>query len=77
MSNKIMSGIVVSSHEKTISVEVERLVMHKMYQKTLKKHEKILSHDEDMAAKVGDLVEIVETKPISRRKSWKLSKIIK
>lgn len=77
MAKKTLKGIVVSSHQKTISVEVERQVKHPLYLKTQKVHKKILAHDENAEAKIDDVVEIVETKPISKRKSWMLSKIIK
>ena len=77
MSNKKIIGTVVSSHAKTISVEVERQIKHPIYLKTQKIHKKILSHDENMEAQVGQTVEIVETKPISKNKSWKLSKVIR
>jgi len=77
MSKKTLIGKVVTSSQKTISVEVERQVKNRLYQKMQKIHKKILAHDETMQAKVGEMVEIIETKPRSLRKSWALSKVLK
>ena len=71
MPNRILSGKVVSSqNNKTITVEVTRKVKHKLYKKIIKRAKKYHAHDENNSYKVGDNVSIVETKPISKLKSW-------
>lgn len=70
-------GMVVSDKmDKTIVVKVERRVAHKLYHRTLKMSKKFLAHDETNQAKIGDLVEIIEARPLSRRKRWRLRKIL-
>jgi len=75
---KIRTGVVVSDKmDKTIVVAVERLMRHPLYGKTIKKTKKFKAHDENNECKVGDVVAIMETRPISREKHWRLVKIIK
>ncbi len=75
---KTREGIVVSdSQEKTIIVEVERLVQHSKYKKTIKKSKKYYVHDEHSKAKTGDHVRIIETRPLSKLKRWRLIDIIR
>jgi small subunit ribosomal protein S17 len=70
-------GKVVSDRmDKTITVAVERQLKHKMYKKYITRTSKYLVHDEDESAGEGDIVEIMSTRPISKRKSWRLSRII-
>jgi small subunit ribosomal protein S17 len=70
-------GTVVSDKmEKTIVVLVERKVQHPVYQRTMKKSNKFMAHDEQQQAKIGDRVEIVEFRPLSRRKRWNLVRIV-
>jgi small subunit ribosomal protein S17 len=72
-TNKILKGIVVSDKmDKTIVVEVTRFVEHKKYGKRIKKTKKYKVHDENNSKKIGDLVEIEETKPISKDKHFKV-----
>ncbi|ACC98958.1 Ribosomal protein S17 [Elusimicrobium minutum Pei191] len=74
---KVLSGVVVSDKgNKTCVVEVERLVRHGLYSKTLKRAAKFHAHDEGNEAKIGDKVEIMSTRPISKMKRWRLSKIV-
>lgn len=74
---KHFTGTVVSdSRDKTIAVEVVTHVKHPIYGKRFKKIKKFHTHDENGVAKKGDLVEIVETRPISKTKTFKLVKII-
>ena len=74
---KSITGKVVSnSMEKTITVSIERRLRHPLYNKYIYKTTKILVHDEEMVSKVGDIVSIQESKPISRHKSWILNKVI-
>ena len=72
-----MIGTVVSNKmDKTIVVLVERLVKHRLYKKYIRKRSKFSAHDEENACQVGDKVLITESRPISRSKKWRLSKIV-
>ncbi len=74
---KSITGKVVSnSMEKTITVSIQRRLRHPLYNKYIYKTTKILVHDEEMVSKVGDIVSIQESKPISKHKSWILNKVI-
>ena len=74
---KNITGKVVSnSMEKTITVSIQRRLRHPLYNKYIYKTTKILVHDEEMVSKVGDIVSIQESKPISRHKSWILNKVL-
>ena len=74
---KSITGKVVSnSMEKTITVSIQRRLRHPLYNKYIYKTTKILVHDEEMISKVGDIVSIQESKPISKNKSWILNKVI-
>jgi len=76
-SRKTRIGIVVSDKmEKTISVLIERKVPHPLYKKYFKKSKKFLAHDEHGTAGLGDKVLIMESRPYSHRKRWRLVKII-
>ncbi len=61
----------------TIKVRIDRLIRHPKYGKYLRRQGSLLAHDEKNAAVEGDVVEIMECRPISKRKSWRLSKIVK
>lgn len=74
---RILTGIVVSDkNAKTITVQVDRHRRHPLYSKSYKVSRKFAAHDEKQEANVGDKVEIVETRPISRTKNWRLQKIV-
>jgi small subunit ribosomal protein S17 len=62
--------------KKTVTVQVERQVRHPQYKKIIKKHKTFLAHDEYEKCKVGDIVRIIETRPISRRKKWRVVEIV-
>ena len=69
-------GTVTSNKmDKSITVQIERLVKHPLYEKFLKRRTKIHAHDENNEANVGDLVEVAETRPLSKLKRWRLVKI--
>jgi len=71
MPKRLLSGIVVSANNnKTIVVEVTRRVKHKLYKKIIKRAKKYHAHDENNTYKKGDVVTIMETKPVSKLKSW-------
>jgi len=70
-------GVVTSNKmEKSISVYVERRVKHPIYSKTMKSSKKYLAHDETNDCNIGDTVRIMETRPLSKRKRWRLVEII-
>jgi small subunit ribosomal protein S17 len=74
---KVRIGIVTSNKmEKSISVSVERKVKHPIYGKFLKKTTKFMAHDENNEAGIGDTVKIMETRPLSKNKCWRLIEII-
>jgi small subunit ribosomal protein S17 len=76
-SRKEVIGRVVSSKaDKSISVLVERRVKHAMYGKTIKKSTKFMAHDENNECGEGDTVQIMETRPLSKNKRWRLVKIV-
>ncbi|MGQ9903662.1 MAG: 30S ribosomal protein S17 [Anaerolineae bacterium] len=70
-------GVVVSDKTaKTIVVEVSRTVRHPIYRKVLRRTQRYMAHDEQDEAKEGDLVQIVESRPLSARKRWRLEQIV-
>ena len=74
---RTLTGRVVSTKmQKTIAVEIERLIRHEQYGKFIRRTTKLLAHDENSESKEGDTVEITPCRPLSRRKSWKLSKVV-
>lgn len=76
-SRKSRTGIVTStSMDKSITVSVERRVKHPMYGKIMKKSKKFMAHDEEGSCSVGDRVKIMEIKPMSKRKTWRLLEIL-
>jgi small subunit ribosomal protein S17 len=73
MPRRVIQGIVVSDKmDKTVIVEVERLVMHSLYKKFIRRSKKYSAHDENNASKVGEVVSIRECKPISKNKRWEV-----
>jgi small subunit ribosomal protein S17 len=71
--NKVLKGVVISDKmDKTIVVKVTRFVEHPKYGKRIKKTKKYKAHDENNSKKVGDIVEIEETKPISKDKHFRV-----
>jgi small subunit ribosomal protein S17 len=74
---KERTGVVVSNKmSKSIVVAVERKVKHPIYGKFIKKTTKFMAHDENNESKVGDLVLIAETRPMSKNKNWRLKQIL-
>ncbi len=73
MPRRVLQGVVVSDKaNKTITVLVERRVMHPVYKKFIKRSKKYHAHDEGNSCAVGDVVRIEECKPISKSKTWRL-----
>lgn len=76
-NRKVRTGSVVSNRmNKSIVVKVEMLIKHPLYKKYIKKSKKYMAHDPENDCNIGDKVEIVETRPLSSRKRWRLQKII-
>jgi len=74
---KTQSGVVVSDKmDKTVVVKVDRLVKHQLYNKYIKRSAKYKVHDEQNVCKVGDRVQIIECRPLSKDKRWSLKQII-
>ena len=70
-------GMVKSNKmEKTIVVTIETLTLHPLYKKYIKRSKKVKAHDENNEAKIGDRVRVIECRPISKEKCWKLAEII-
>ena len=70
-------GVVTSDKmEKSVTVRVERTVLHPLYKRYVKRSAKFLAHDEAGACKPGDVVEIVESRPLSARKRWRVRRIV-
>jgi small subunit ribosomal protein S17 len=72
MSRKTLVGVVVTSSQKTVNVLVQGTKQHPIYKKYYKTTKKHLAHNELDDVKVGDMVQIEESKPISKRKKWKV-----
>jgi len=74
---KTRQGVVVSAaRDKTITVLLETARPHPVYKKTVRRSSKLHAHDERNEAKLGDVVRIVETRPLSRMKRWRLQEIV-
>ena len=75
---KSQVGIVTSDKmAKTVVVKIETVTRHPLYKKTIRKNKALKAHDEENAAKVGDQVRIIETRPLSREKRWRVVEILK
>lgn len=73
MPKRILQGIVVSDKgDKTVIVNVERRIKHPLYKKTIRRSKKFAAHDEANAYKAGDVVRIVECRPMSKTKTWEV-----
>ena len=75
-AQKMVGKVVSSTMDKTVVVSVERLVKHKLCKKYMKRSKKYYAHDEKNSFNVGDTVEIVSSKPLSKTKRWRASKLI-
>lgn len=76
-SIKTLTGSVVSNKmNKTIAVLVQRTVKHPLYEKYLRRSSKILAHDEHNECKEGDIVTITSCRPLSKKKAWKLLRVV-
>jgi len=68
--------VVAKKMQKTVTVEVERQVRHPLYRKTVRRKQTFLVHDDAEKCKVGDIVRIFETRPISKTKRWRVLEIV-
>ncbi len=76
-SRKVRIGTVTSDKmDKTIVVAVETLVRHPLYKKTIKRTTRFKTHDENNESRIGDVVKIMETRPLSKEKRWRLVSIL-
>ncbi|MBS1657330.1 MAG: 30S ribosomal protein S17 [Chitinophagales bacterium] len=74
---KQRTGVVTSNKmKKTITVSIERRVKHPLYGKFIKKTKKLMAHDEKQEASIGDIVRVMETRPMSKSKRWRLVEIV-
>jgi small subunit ribosomal protein S17 len=74
---KTRVGIVVSDKmDKTITIAIERKVSHPIYKKYFKKTTKLMAHDEKSECRVGDKVKVMETRPLSKNKRWRMVEIV-
>lgn len=74
---KIRLGRVVSNKmDKTVVVKIERTMRHPLYERIIKSSSKLYAHDEGNEARVGDLVRVMETRPLSTQKCWRLVEIV-
>ena len=76
-ARKVRQGIVISdARDKTVTIEIVETVLHPRYQKTVVRKKKLHAHDEANDARVGDTVRVMETRPLSRTKRWRLTEIV-
>lgn len=74
---KVMRGSVISNKmQKTVVVQIDRKVRHPLYEKFVSRRTKLYVHDENNEARIGDVVEVAQTRPLSKLKSWRLVRII-
>jgi small subunit ribosomal protein S17 len=74
---RLVGSVISDKMEKTVVVRVERLVRHPRYGKVLRRVKKYKAHDEENACRVGDVVRIVESRPLSREKRWAVEEIVR
>lgn len=76
-TRKVRQGVVVSSKmQKSVVVRVERTIRHPIYEKILKQSKKYMAHNEDPSVKEGDVVRIMECRPLSARKRWRVIEVV-
>ena len=75
--NEKIGQVVSTKMEKTIVVEVSRRVPHPLYKRIIGKRKKFYAHDEESRAKMGDVVRIIECRPLSKLKRWRLAEIVR
>ncbi len=73
---EVVGSVVSNKMDKSITVATERLVKHSLYQKYIKRRAKFTAHDENNECRIGDRVMITESRPLSKSKRWRLTRII-
>ena len=76
MKRQVVGTVVSDKMDKTVIVQVERLVKHQLYKKYIRRRCKFSAHDEQNSCRTGDKVLITESRPLSKRKKWRVVKII-
>ncbi|CAB5087785.1 SSU ribosomal protein S17p (S11e) [Olavius algarvensis associated proteobacterium Delta 3] len=76
IKRQMVGTVVGSKMDKTVVVQVERLVKHKLYKKIVRQRSKFAAHDERNACRTGDRVLITESRPLSKTKKWRVSQIV-
>jgi small subunit ribosomal protein S17 len=71
-----MGTVISNKMDKTATVLLERLIEHPLYHRVVKRSRKLLAHDENNECQIGDKVVVVETRPLSKRKRWKVAEIV-
>jgi small subunit ribosomal protein S17 len=75
-TRRTVGRVVSNKMQKSVTVSIERLVKHPVYGKFIRRTTKVMAHDEDGTCREGDTVAIVECRPISKRKSWRVVEVI-
>ena len=75
--NEKVGPVVSTKMQKTIVVQVSRRVPHPLYKRIVTKHKKFYAHDEENSARVGDIVRIIECRPLSKLKHWRLAEVVR
>ena len=77
VKKKMLGSVISNSMDKTVVVLVERLTKHRTYKKYIRKRAKYMAHDPKNECQVGDKVRVIESRPLSKRKRWKVLEIVK
>lgn len=77
MKRQVTGTVVSNKMDRTVVVEVETLVKHKLYHKYIRRRARFMAHDEKNDCQIGDSVLITESRPLSRKKRWRVSDVIK
>ena len=76
-SRKVRTGVVISdARDKTVTVQVTDSIRHARYDKTVIRRKKLHAHDESNEARIGDTVQVMETRPLSKSKRWRVTEIV-
>lgn len=75
-SRSLIGEVISNKMDKTVAVKIERVVKHPLYRKYIKRSTRLLAHDESNACQEGDIVEIAECRPLSKRKSMRVTRIL-
>jgi small subunit ribosomal protein S17 len=76
MRRQWFGNVISNSMDKTVVVAVERFVRHPVYQKVMRRVTKLKAHDDQNACQIGDRVKVIETRPISKQKRWRVVKVM-